>query len=173
MYNKKKNFWDNFRFEFVLYINDNIICQRLFDVKDYNEDVLKSMELKELMDSLTSTSYNNLGVIPNYFKKLCKRVSWKNYNPYRIREVNGENQNLFENEDIFTFEIKVDKRVVAKSQFSGNFFQTEVRYAVNIREIIPEIIDEIEEYFNRNEYTTSYGDIPLNFKVDKYNFIIN
>lgn len=173
MYDKKRNFWDNFRFEFVLYINGNIICQRLFDVKNYNEDVLQSMEIKELMDVLTNINQGRIGIIPNYFKQLCKRVSWKNYNPYRVYESSGEMQNLFANEDVFTFEIKVDKRVVAKSQFSGNFFQTEVRYAVNIKEIIPEIIGEIEEYFSRNEYTVSYGDTPLKFKVDKYNFIIN
>ena len=64
-------------------------------------------------------------------------------------------------EDIFTFEIKVDKKVVAKSSFSGNWFQKDVRYEVNIREIIPNIIGEISEYFSRENYTTLYGEYDI------------
>lgn len=40
-------------FEFILYVNNNIICQRFFDITNYNEEVLKSYELKELMDEIT------------------------------------------------------------------------------------------------------------------------
>ena len=40
------------RFEFVLYINDHIICQRYFNIRDYNEVVLKSYDIKELLDNL-------------------------------------------------------------------------------------------------------------------------
>ena len=42
--------------------------------------------------------------------------------------------------------------MVAKSSFSGNWFQKDVRYEVNIREIIPTIIKEIEYYFSKDEY---------------------
>ena len=153
----KKNFWDDFRFEFNLYINDNIICQRMFNVKGYNKEVLNSLELNEMMRSLTgmnNDAIGQMGIIPTYFKELCRAVSWKHYNPWRLKDVDENPKGLFENEDIFTFEVKVDKKVVAKSQFSGNWFQTDVRYAVNIREIIPEIISEIEDYMSRSEYTS-------------------
>jgi hypothetical protein len=177
--NKKKNFWEDFRFEFVLYINNgknkdskkNIICQRLFDVKGYNEDAIKSLELKELMDSIAGIqvdSIGSMGMIPNHFKEQSKQVCWDNYNPYRIN--NTEDKNLFEDEDIFTFEIKVDKKVVSSIQFSGNWFQTDVRYAVNIREIIPKIIEEIQEYFSRKHYTTTYEGYDLKFEFPAYDF---
>ncbi len=174
---KKKNFWDNFRFEFVLYINEQvqredgrnrpIICQRLFDVRGYNEDALNSMELKELMEELTSVTNPTMGIIPKFLKAKCKQQSWVTYNPWRIAE---DKVNLFDNEDIFTFEIKVDKKVVAKSQFSGNWFQTDVRYNVNIREIIPQIIGEIEEYFSRDEYTTTYEGYDLTNVMADHDF---
>ena len=61
-------------------------------------------------------------------------------------------KNIFKNEDIFTFEIKVDKNIVGKSVFSGNYFPTMVRYQVNIKPIISEIIEEISESFSRKEY---------------------
>ena len=39
------------KFEFVLYINRNIIVQRYFTVKNYNNRVLKSMELYECINN--------------------------------------------------------------------------------------------------------------------------
>lgn len=176
----KKNFWEDFRFEFVLYINNgkikdggnNIICQRLFDVKGYNKNVLKSLELKELMDNLIGVQVGpigQMGIIPNHFKKLSKKFSWDQYNPYREYN-NEEARNVFEYEDIFTFEIRVDKKTVATGQFSGNWFQTDVRYAVNIREIIPQIIEEINEFFSRKQYTTTYGGVDLKIGVPSHDF---
>jgi len=153
--NKKTNFWDNFRFEFNLYINDNIICQRLFNVKHYNKEVLNSLELRDMMNEVTGLNIDNLGrmgIIPTYFKGLCQGVTWRQYNPWRPKEFN-ENFSVFTNEDIFIFEVKVDKKTIAKSQFSGNWFQTDVRYQVNIRDIIPSIISELEEHMSLDEYT--------------------
>lgn len=177
---RKPDFWENFRFEFVLYINngklkdegDNIICQRLFDIHGYNEDVLKSEELRELMGNIAgmNTIYGTPGIIPNHFKKKSRQHSWKTYNPYRLPEFEDKIDDLFAHEDFFTFEIKVDKKSVAKIQFSGNWFQREVRYSADIRKIIPEIIDEIEDYFSRDEYTTSYAGVDLNFKFAPYKF---
>lgn len=155
----KKNWWEDLRFEFNLYINDNIICQRLFNVKGYNEEVLNSIELKEMMDEITGISLNDagrMGIIPTFFKNSCKNVTWRDYKPYRPKDVNDD-FNIFSNEDFFTFEVKVDKKTVAKSVFSGNHFQTDVRYAVNIREIIPEIISELEDYMSRKKYTLPYS----------------
>ncbi len=176
----KKNFWEDFRFEFVLYINNgrrkedgnNIICQRLFDVKGYNEEALKSLEVRDLMDTIAGTEYGSvgqMGIIPNHFKKLCKKASWDTYNPYRIK-VNEDNKDVFEHEDVFTFEIKIDKKVALSTQFSGNWFQTDVRYQVNIRDIIPEIIEEIQEFLSRNEYTTTYEGYDLKFQFPAYDF---
>jgi hypothetical protein len=160
MKEKEKNFWDDYRFEFNLCVNKNIICQRLFDVRRYNDDVLESIELKELMDNITGMNTNGfgaLGIIPNYFKGLCENMAWDNYKPYKDYSQYTSSRGVFDNEDIFTFEIKIDKEVVASSQFSGNWFQTDVRYAVNIRRIIPKIIREIETYMSLREYTMKYG----------------
>ena len=178
--NKKP--WDNFRFEFALCINEQvkkdenakkpIICHRMFDVKGYNENVINSVEIKELMDELTGINTPNMGLIPNFLKQISKKYAWGSYNPYRVVPIE-EDKNVFENEDIFTFEIKVDGNVIAKSSFSGNWFQKDVRYEVNIKEIIPSIIGEISEYFSRTEYTTSYGGYDIKKSLAPYKFETN
>lgn len=143
------------RFEFVLYINDHIICQRYFNIREYNEDSLNSYELKELMDNIAGMNIDNfgkLGIIPKYLKDKSVDYLWDNYNPYATQKEETV-KNIFDKIDNFQFEIKVDKKVVAKSEFSGNFFPPKVRYAVDVREIIPSIMTEIRQYFSQKNYS--------------------
>jgi len=143
------------RFEFVLYINNHIICQRYFNIRDYNEDSLNSYEMKELLDNITSMNnddFGSLGIIPRQLKDKSINYLWENYNPYYIKNEEGA-KNIFDKIDDFQFEIKVDKNVVASSYFSGNFFQPKVRYAVDIKGIIPSIMAEIRDYLSKKNYT--------------------
>jgi len=177
---KSRNPWDNFRFEFALYINEAakktenakkpIICQRMFDIRGYNKNAINSAEIKELIDELTGIHTPTMGMIPSFLKKISKKYAWSGYNPYRVVPIDDDTKNVFENEDIFTFEIKVDKKVIAKSSFSGNWFQKDVRYEVNIREIIPSIIAEISEYLSRDNYTTSYGGYDITKSLAPHKF---
>jgi len=151
------------RFEFVLYINKHIICQRYFSIKDFNEKSLKSLELKELMDKIVGMnngSFGTLGIIPASFKKKSIDFLWKNYNPYLPAKAEMY-KNIFEKEDMFDFEIKVDKNVVAKSCFSGNYFPQNVRYQVDIKEIIGQIISEIRYALSQKKYTNKYGEVKI------------
>jgi hypothetical protein len=154
---KKNTSFSNQKFEFLLKINNNIICQRYFNVDGYNQDILKSIELKELIDSLcgmNNGSFGSCGIVPKFLKDKSVDYLWDRYDPYsEIRkEDESIEKNIFKNEDIFTFEIKVDKNIVSKSIFSGNYFPTMVRYQVNIKPIISNIIEEITEFFTRKEY---------------------
>jgi hypothetical protein len=151
------------RFEFVLYINSNIICQRYFNIRDYNNDCITSIELKELMDAIVGVNngtYGSMGIIPRFFKQKAIDYLWKNYNPYVTRSEPYKNN--FEKEDLFHFEIKVDRKTIAKSQFSGNLFPQQVRYGdwihnlnkyqIDIKEILPTIISEIKTSLSQREY---------------------
>lgn len=151
------------RFEFVLYINKHIICQRYFNIKDYNEKSVNSLEMKELMDrivGMNNGSHGNMGIIPAHLKNRSIEYLWKNYNPYYPQKEDVY-KNIFEKEDTFHFEIKVDKVTVAQSVFCGNFFPQQVRYQVDIKEIIPSIISEIKDYLSEKKYTTKYADVAL------------
>jgi hypothetical protein len=151
------------RFEFVLYINNHIICQRYFSIKDFNEDSVKSLEMKELMDTIVGINngnYGNMGILTNHLKNKSVDYLWKNYNPY-LPQKEEVYKNNFEKEDVFDFEIKIDKMTVAKSRFSGNYFPQQVRYQVDIKEIIPNIISEIKDFLSQKKYTKKYADVVL------------
>jgi hypothetical protein len=151
------------RFEFVLYINKHIICQRYFSIRDYNEKSLRSVELKELMDSIVGMNngqYGSMGIIPKQLKKKAMEYLNKNYNPYLPKKEEAYKNN-FEKEDIFDFEIRVDKEVVAQSSFSGNNFPQQIRYQVDIKDVISTIITMIKDTLSQKKYTTKYCDVVL------------
>lgn len=143
------------RFEFILYINNHIICQRYFNIYDFNEDSVKSLELKEMIDNIAGMNngeYGGMGIIPSYLKDKSLTYLWDNYNPYFLQQ-DESNKNIFEKLDDFQFEVKVDKKSVCKTQFSGNYFPPKVRYAVDVRQIIPAIMSEIRHSMSQKTYT--------------------
>ena len=145
------------KFEFVLYINGNIICQRYFSVKNYNKEVRYSMDLKECVDECVS-------IIQSDLKNKTKEYLHKQINPWKKQtqeEVNASVKEVSEKEDVFDFEIKVDDRPVIKSRFSGNVYPQRVRYSVDVRKLIPGIISTIQDTFSQEYFTVEYSGIEL------------
>jgi hypothetical protein len=138
------------RFEFVLYINNHIICQRYFGIRDFNKNTLNIDNIKDMMDSISGMNIDNIGkmgIIPNHLKEKSVDYLWGLYNPYSPSQEQTV-KTIFDKLDDFQFEVKIDKKVIAKSIFSGNYFQPRVRYAVDIKEIIPSIISEIRYFLS-------------------------
>lgn len=141
------------RFEFILYINNHIICQRYFHIRDFNEESIDSLEMKTLMDEICGMNlgeFGDVGIIPKHLKTKSIDFLWNTYNPYSDYQ---EQRNPTEKDDNFQFEIKVDKKLVGKSIFNGNLFPPKVRYAVDIKEIIPLIMSEIRHSLSQKNYT--------------------
>ena len=85
---------------------------------------------------------------------------WKYYQPYKerveIEEVNK--RSIYEKIDDFQFEVRVDKKSVIKRQFNGNPFPPKVRYQVDIKDIIHDIIDSVRYYLTKDKYTYKFED---------------
>jgi len=141
-------------FEFTLTINGNILCKRYFSVRDINFGNFK--DVKPMMDELTGMDndyFGGMGLIPTYLKDKSVDYLWRTYNPYfKQTEDNIDRRNVFENEDLIGFKItffdfrRNEERLIGETQFSGNFFPPKVRYEINIRDIIPNIIRTIREH---------------------------
>jgi hypothetical protein len=143
------------KFEFVLYINNNIICQRFFSVKNYNPRILKSTELIDCVNDC-------VGLIERDLKEKTYEYLYKNFNPYK--EQTKEEiivENIYDNEDIFDFEIKIDDKCVVKKRFTGNVYPQRVRYSVDVRKIIPALIKQIQETFSEENFSVEYSETTL------------
>lgn len=147
------------KFEFVFYINKNIIVQRYFSVKNYNKDVLRSIDLVLCVKNVSD-------LIKKDLKEKSIDFLWKNYDEFAEREtieeqLKNSERDIYENEDIYDFEIKVDDKVVAATQFTGNVYPQRVRYSVDVRKLIPSIITEIQNTFSQENFDVEYNGISL------------
>lgn len=125
------------RFEFLLYINGNIICQRYFHIKGFNDDSVNS-------SVMLNTHGECVDIIKSHLKNKTYDYLWGYYDPYKTQtDEEIPRTNIWEKEDVFGFEIRIDKATVAYSKFTGNVYPPRVRYQVDIKELIPEIISEI------------------------------
>lgn len=84
------------RFEFLLTVNDNIICQRYFKINDFNEYALGSLELKDALDYCVSLIDNDLKsksrvyihhMAPNIFNSKEEMYEWAKHpnHTYNVR----------------------------------------------------------------------------------------
>ena len=151
------------RFEFSFFVNDNIICQRYFKIRDFDENLAPLNEakarayksniakeidnintLKELAESVASVDY---GIIPTYLKRKSVDYLWDNYKPYY-----AQNEDSYKTPpkkgDMFQFEIKVDTQSILKVEFPNEYFTLNPKINVDIREVIQEIITEIRYYLS-------------------------
>lgn len=152
----KKNY-ENLPFEFYLRINGNErpIVGRNFNVRGYNPKSLRSLDIKYCIDEVVS-------MIEDQFRSKSEDYLYRYYNPYSTQNPEDiEVKDLFEEEDIFSFEIKVHGNVVAQKQFSGNWYPPKVRYDVDIRKLIPGIISKIQKTLSSKNLTTEYAGIAL------------
>ena len=181
-------------FEFILRINGNIICQRYFNIHNFNPEVIESLEIKELLDRIAGMNNNDfgqLGIIPKFLKdRSCEYMQFFEDNPHLSYKVGEDGEkDIWAKEDNYTFELKIDNEIVGVTQFAGNVFAPKIRYKVNLKhqtniwgekvlndkglpihlDIIPEIVKEIKKTFSQKTYTKEYIGYSLDTlsKLDK------
>jgi hypothetical protein len=134
-------------YEFLFLINGNPIVGRNFPINNFNRESLKSYELKETID-------DTVGLIQNHFKNNTYNYMERYFNYFvASTEEQTDPVDIYENEDFFTLQIKVRGRVVCEKIFSGNDYPPNVRYDVDIRKIIPKIIEYLQQGLSRKNYT--------------------
>ncbi len=151
-----KKSYQSYPYEFLFMINGNPIVGRNFPIKNFNRESLSSLDLKDVIDDVVD-------VIKLHFKNNTYEYLYKYYSYFTENNNNEEYEvrDIYENEDFFTFQIKVNNRVIAEKIFTGNDFPPKVRYDVDIRKIIPKMIEIIQIGLSQKNYTKNYGDYDL------------
>lgn len=70
---KKKEYKEE-RFEFAIYVNDNVICKRNFRIFNYIENSMNTLEFKEAVDGIVR-------MIDNDLKSKSRVYTWFHFNP--------------------------------------------------------------------------------------------
>lgn len=145
------------RFEFQLKINENIIVQRNFSIKGYNNNAKSSIEFIDVL-------YDCSEMIEQTIKTAA--IDHLTEFAHMYISENFENLNV---KDTYHFQILVDEKIIGEKIFDASVYPTKVRYAVNIRKEIPIIIAKLQKLLSSkdNDLTYEYMGYELRTKTNE------
>ena len=114
------------RFEFTIYVNDNIICKRNFKIFNYIEESMNTLEFKEKMDEVVK-------LIDDDLKSKSRVYTWFYYNP-QFPDANEEFTSKLIEPWACTFKIVVsdNKKDVFTKIWDGYAYPRAIREKVDL-----------------------------------------
>lgn len=144
---------DSVKMEFLLTLNDNIVVQRFFNVRGYNPDAKNSLELYEFIRTFKEQL--------QYYLKM-KTVSYMLSNQdYIMADPTAMDTSFTDGPENFNIYIKVGDQVLTHRIFDGKIYPPKVRYTVDIRVYLKELLRELTDIFSRENLTFKYLNLDL------------
>ena len=128
-------------FEFTLYLNDNIIVQRFFNVLGFNQNAINSLNFKDTID------YNQ-GVIQLHLKN--KSLDYINDNARYYFDNPSYDQ--VKNNDKVRMVVRMGTKTIAYREWDATIYPVKVRSSVDIREYIHNMISRIQRTLCEKDY---------------------
>jgi hypothetical protein len=131
------------KFEFLLTLGGNIVCQRYFNVKDHNPKSRRSMDIHYYVKDVCEQIEHDLKIKSSNY--LCE-----NQNSYHSIESTDENV------DHFLLEIKIVDEVFVQRIFPAYLYHPKARYTVDIRPKLKRILSDLTDILSSRELETTY-----------------
>lgn len=148
---KEKN--DITKMEFLLTLNDNIIVQRYYNVKGYNEDVKNSLDLYYVVSEIEGKIHRGLKM---------NTVSYMLENQYQIMsDPNIMETSMTDDDEYFNIFIKVNDTIIFHKSWDGKIYPPKVRYTVDVRPHLKSILKSLTEVFSSDKLTCEFMDYKL------------
>jgi hypothetical protein len=140
------------KFEFLLTLEGNIICQRFFNVREHNPQSRRSMDIHDYVKEISDEIFDGL------------RIKTSDY-LYENREyfyglTNVETSDNDEKEH-FLLEIKMGDDVFISRIIPAYFFHPKVRYTVDIRPNLKRYLAVLTDILSTDVLETTY----LNYQL--------
>lgn len=135
------------KFEFLLTLEGNIVCQRYFNVKNHNPKARRSLDLHYYVKKISEEISEDLKIKTSDY--LCENANFF---------LNSENVEDYgdQQKEHFLLEIKLGDDVFIQRIFPAHFFHPKVRYTVDIRPKLKRILSDLTDILSSEELETKY-----------------
>ena len=141
------------KMEFLLTLNDNIIVQRYFNVKGYNETSKNSIDLYEVVDGIYDTIHHDLKM---------KTVTYMLDNEFQIMaDPMILETSMTDDEERFNIYVKLNDRTIYQKSWDGKIYPPKVRYTVDVRPQLKGALKSLTQVFSTDKLTCEYMDYKL------------
>ena len=144
---------DSTKMEFLLTLNDNIVVQRFFNVRGYNPKAKNSLELYEFMKSLSEEL--------RYYLKMKTVVYMMDNRDSIEHDASIMDTSFTDGPEIFNLFVKVGEQTICHRIFDGKLFPPKVRYTVDVRPFLKEVLRELTDIFSNYKLTYQYLEFDL------------
>jgi len=149
----KKDRTDMTKMEFLLTLNDNIIVQRYFNLKGYNNKALNSAELYDVVKDIENEIHKDLKM---------KSIVYLLDNKFQIYEdANIIETSMTDDDEHFNIYIKKDDQILHHRAWNGKVYPPKIRYTVDVRPHLKSILRELTEVFSNDKLTHEYMEYTL------------
>ena len=141
------------KLEFLIMVNDNIIVQRFFNVRDFNPNAKNSFNLYEYLSDFKDGLERELKM---------KTVTYMLDNTYEIMS----NPNVLETSNTegpenFNIFIRSGDTTICHRQFDAKVYPPKIRYTVDIRPHIKSVLFTLTDIFSSRKLTYDYVGVSL------------
>ena len=139
------------KLEFLMMVNDNIIVQRYFKVRDYNPEAKYSSELYEFILEFKNTLMHRLKM---------KTVDYMLENSYEIQgNPSILDTSYTDGPEHFNIFIKHGDMTICHRQIDAKIFPPKIRYTVDIRPHIKSLLSSLTDIFSSKNLTFEFAGI--------------
>jgi hypothetical protein len=144
---------DSVKLEFLMMVNDNIIVQRFFNVREFNNEAKNSLELYELLREFKDDIHSQLSL---------KTVTYMTDNMYEI--INNPNileTSYIDGPEYFNIFIKQNDVTICHRQVNAKVYPPKVRYTVDVRPHLKNLLMNLTDIFSSKKLTKKYIEVNL------------
>lgn len=143
------------KFEFLLTLNENIICQRYFNVKNHNPLSKRSMDLHYCVKKICYELSEDLKIKSSDY--LCENQTF-------ILQSENVEENVINENEYFLLKIKQEDDVFISRIIPAWVYHPKVRYTVDIRPKLKDILSGLTDVLSQIELETTYLSYNLQTK---------
>jgi hypothetical protein len=144
---------DSTKMEFLLTLNDNIVVQRFFNVRNYNPKAKNSLELYEFVKSLSEELH--------YYLKMKTVVYMMDNRDAIEHDASIMNTSFTDGPEVFNLFVKVGEQTICHRVFDGKRYPPKVRYTVDVRPFLKDVLRELTDIFSNNKLSYKYLEFDL------------
>lgn len=144
---------DAIKLEFLLTLNDIIIVQRFFNVKGFNPRTKNSWELHELISGIKQEL--------EYSLKMKTTIYMLDNMDYIVQDPTIMNTSMTDGPENFNIYVKIDNETICHRQFNAKIYPPKVRYTVDVRPYLKNILRDLTDIFSEKKLTYEYLGLPL------------
>ena len=142
------------KMEFLLTLNDNIVVQRYFNVKNYNPNARRSYSMVELMNQIKEQIHEDLKAKSCYF--LLDNYDQILLDPSVLSTSNTDGP------ESFNMYLKVGDLTICQRRFDAKVYPPKVRYTVDLRPKLKSILASLTDIFSGKNFNYFYPEFIKN-----------